>query len=52
MDFQSPENIRCRRFASDEEVKRVQSRFRRQPQTFFHEGIGRLASQWDKCVNS
>ncbi|PNF29904.1 hypothetical protein B7P43_G07269, partial [Cryptotermes secundus] len=45
--------IRGHRFASDEDVCNwVKTWFRRQPTSFFKDGIDRLISQWDKCINS
>ena len=46
-------HIHGHRFASDEDVCGwVKMRFRRQPTSFFKDWIGRLISQWDKCINS
>jgi hypothetical protein len=46
-------DIRGHRFASDEDVCGwVKMWFRGQPTSFFKDGIDRLISQWNKCINS
>jgi len=43
--------LRGRRFAADDEVKEaVQDWLRRQPQTFFSNGIKKLTDRWAKCI--
>ncbi|GBN85421.1 Mariner Mos1 transposase [Araneus ventricosus] len=45
--------IRRHRFPTDDEVcVWVQAWVRKQPISFFKDGIDRLVSQWDKCANS
>jgi transposase len=46
-------DIRGHQFASDEDVcDWVKMWFRRQPTSYFKDGIDCLISQWDKCINS
>ncbi|XP_055951552.1 histone-lysine N-methyltransferase SETMAR-like [Argiope bruennichi] len=47
------EDLRGRQFASNSELQSwIQLGFHRQPQTFLHDGIDHLVSQWDKYINS
>lgn len=46
-------HLKGRRFNSDDEVKEAVTEFlRQQPKEFYKQGITRLVSQWDKCLNA